>query len=631
MSFEKQTIVVMESNTLLSLFSLLLLIALGYFVARAASASTRAKKAQEALAQQTVRSDELASQLQKSLEKIESLGQSVDDLAKYRVIQDAEQEAQRALRVAAEDAQRIKEQAQAVLDRARETARMQQADAANAVDAAIRQAQAITQRASQEAEQIRTSYNQSAAQALSTANRDAEQLRADARNVVDHAKAQAKETLDKARAKADEQIAEAQKQVTGAHEQAQAIIQKAKQDAEQIAGDAYVAMQKADSLQKTLQALEGAVKGYGDAYIVPTYSLLDELADEFSHTDAGNNLRRAREHTRQMVLNRTAASCDYVEANRRETAITFVIDAFNGKVDSVLSRVKSDNVGKLEQEIRDAFWLVNQNGSAFRSARINSAYLAARLDELRWAATAKALQDQEREEQRRLREQIREEERARKEFERAIKEAEKEEAAIQKAMEKVQAKVQKASEEQKAEFEAQLAELAEKLRLAEEKGQRALSMAQQTRVGHVYVISNIGSFGENVYKIGMTRRLEPLDRVRELGDASVPFEFDVHAMIYSEDAPKLEKSLHSHFIRAQVNKVNPRKEFFRVGINDIMEHVESNGIQAHWTLTAKAASFRESQRIEQALLSNTEEGQRWAEIQAETIEADEPQEEADPA
>ena len=247
------------------------------------------------------------------------------------------------------------------------------------------------------------------------------------------------------------------------------------------------------------------------------------------------------------------------------------------------------------------------------------------------AATAKALQDQEREEQRRLREQIREEERARKEFERAMKEAEKEEAAIQKAMEKVQAQVQKASDEQKAVFEAQLAELAEKLRQAEEKGQRALSMAQQTRVGHVYVISNIGSFGENVYKIGMTRRLDPLDRVRELGDASVPFEFDVHAMIYSEDAPKLEKSLHSHFMRAQVNKVNPRKEFFRVGINEIMEHVDGSGIQAHWTLAAKAASFRESQRIEQSLLGNTEEGQRWAEIQAETIEADESQEEAEPA
>lgn len=556
----------------------ILIVMLAVLFAAWINASNRAKRAEASLKHETAKSAELSAVQQVLEENLRAARAEVSELAPYRAIQDVEAEVKRLRQLAEQD---------------REAARLH------------------------------------AVKLISDAKQEADRSLASAKEAASRVQVQAREALDKARTKADEQISDAQKQVTGAHEQAQAIIQKAKQDAEQIAGDAYVALQKADSLQKTLQALEGAVKGYGDAYIVPTYSLLDELADEFSHTDAGNNLRRAREHTRQMVLNRTAASCDYVEANRRETAITFVIDAFNGKVDSVLSRVKSDNAGKLVQEIRGAFQLVNHNGAAFRNARVTDAYLAARLDELRWAATAKALQDKEREEQRQLREQIREEERARKEFERAMKEAEKEEAAIQKAMQKVQAQVQKASDEQKAVFEAQLAELAEKLRLAEEKGQRALSMAQQTRVGHVYVISNIGSFGENVYKIGMTRRLEPLDRVRELGDASVPFEFDVHAMIYSEDAPKLEKSLHRHFMRAQVNKVNPRKEFFRVGINDIMEHVESTGIQAHWTLTAKAASFRESQRIEQALVSNTEEGQRWAEIQAETIEADESQEEVE--
>ncbi|OGB68582.1 MAG: chromosome segregation ATPase [Burkholderiales bacterium RIFOXYC12_FULL_65_23] len=588
---------------------MLLLVLLVLSVVAWKKESSRAAKLEESFKQATQRAEAQAAGLEELTSTLDAAKGAIAELEPYRTILDTKKEVQRILNVAVEDADRIKQQARDTLNRARESAQMQQADATKLVDAALSQAQAITQRANQEAERT-----------ISSANQNAEQLRSEA-----------KEALVKARATVEKRLSEVQNQVTGAHEQAQAIIQKAKQEAEQIAGDAYVAMQKADSLQKTLQAIEGAVKGYGDAYIVPTYSLLDDLADEFSHTDAGNNLRRAREHTRKMVLNRTAASCDYVEPSRRETAISFVTDAFNGKVDSVLSRVKSDNVGKLEQEIRGAFQLVNHSGAAFRNARVTDAYLDARLDELRWAATAKALQDQEREEQRRLREQIREEERARKEFERAMKEAEKEEAAIQKAMEKVQAQVQKASDEQKAVFEAQLAELAEKLRLAEEKGQRALSMAQQTRVGHVYVISNIGSFGENVYKIGMTRRLEPLDRVRELGDASVPFEFDVHAMIYSDDAPKLEKSLHSHFMRAQVNKVNPRKEFFRVGINDIMAHVESNGIQAHWTLTAKAASFRESQRIEQSLLGNTEEGQRWTEIQAETIEADESQEEAEPA
>ena len=114
---------------------------------------------------------------------------------------------------------------------------------------------------------------------------------------------------------------------------------------------------------------------------------------------------------------------------------------------------------------------------------------------------------------------------------------------------------------------------------AEEKNQRALSMAQQTKRGNVYVISNIGSFGENVYKVGMTRRLEPMDRVRELGDASVPFPFDVHAIIESDDAPALENTLHKALALMQVNKVNPRKEFFRVSLSDIHEIKEKISAQ----------------------------------------------------
>jgi hypothetical protein len=113
-------------------------------------------------------------------------------------------------------------------------------------------------------------------------------------------------------------------------------------------------------------------------------------------------------------------------------------------------------------------------------------------------------------------------------------------------------------------------------------------------MGHVYVISNIGSFGEDVYKIGMTRRLEPMDRVIELGDASVPFPFDVHAMIRSDDAPTLEKHLHKHFMMDQVNKLNPRKEFFKLGIANIKQAVDELGIEAHWTLTADAREYRES-------------------------------------
>jgi len=203
----------------------------------------------------------------------------------------------------------------------------------------------------------------------------------------------------------------------------------------------------------------------------------------------------------------------------------------------------------LQQKIRDAFTLVNHNGRAFRDARILSEYLDARLEELRWAVVAQELKLKEREEQRLMKERIREEERAQREFEKAQKDAEKEQETLRKAMEKARREVDKATSEDRAKLEEKLRELTEKLRVAEEKNKRALSMAQQTKSGYVYIISNIGSFGEDVYKIGMTRRLEPLDRVRELGDASVPFEFDVHALIPSEDAPALEHALHQKFVR----------------------------------------------------------------------------------
>ena len=96
------------------------------------------------------------------------------------------------------------------------------------------------------------------------------------------------------------------------------------------------------------------------------------------------------------------------------------------------------------------------------------------------------------------------------------------------------------------------------------------------KAGYVYVISNIGSFGEGIYKIGMTRRLNPQDRVDELGDASVPFKFDVHAMIFSEDAPALEAALHRAFEDRKLNLVNQRREFFRVSLDEIKDVVKNN-------------------------------------------------------
>jgi hypothetical protein len=111
------------------------------------------------------------------------------------------------------------------------------------------------------------------------------------------------------------------------------------------------------------------------------------------------------------------------------------------------------------------------------------------------------------------------------------------------------------------------------------------------------VISNVGSFGDTVFKIGMTRRLEPLERVNELGDASVPFRFDVHAIIYSDDAPALENQLHKHFEGRRINLVSNRREFFQVSVEEIEKRVKALGADIEFTKIAEAREYRESLAI----------------------------------
>lgn len=398
--------------------------------------------------------------------------------------------------------------------------------------------------------------------------------------------------------------------------EAKRIIDEAKRRAEEIAGDAYKAMGKAKDYENIATAMKNVVEGYGIQYLKPTYSLLDDLAEEFGYDEAGQQLKLARENSARMVEVGTAATCDYVEETRRNTAIAFVIDAFNGKVDSILSKIKKDNYGTLEQRIKDAYELVNHNGRAFRDANITQQYLSARLEELKWGVRVQELKAQAQEEQRRLREQIREEERARREYEKAMKEAAKEEDLLRKAMEKAQKQIESATAAKRAEYESKLDDLKRQLAEAEERGKRALSMAQQTKHGNVYVISNIGSFGENVYKVGMTRRLDPMDRVRELGDASVPFPFDVHAIIESDDAPALEATLHKQLALMQVNKVNPRKEFFKVALSDIKTISDKLGLKTVWTMDAVAAEYRETLAIEAAMKDNPDTKRRWEEYNA---------------
>ncbi len=201
---------------------------------------------------------------------------------------------------------------------------------------------------------------------------------------------------------------------------------------------------------------------------------------------------------------------------------------------------------------------------------------------------------QEKEELRAAQEALREEEKARREFEQAQKEAEKEEANYQKALDKARKEIEQATGDTHDKLIAQIQKLEQEIQEAHERKERALSMAQQTKRGHIYIISNIGSFGEQVYKIGMTRRLEPEDRIKELGDASVPFQFDIHAMIFSEDAPNLENELHKAFSNRKVNMLNYKKEFFKVTLDEIEQKVKEIGLETEFIRVPEAMEYRET-------------------------------------
>jgi len=186
---------------------------------------------------------------------------------------------------------------------------------------------------------------------------------------------------------------------------------------------------------------------------------------------------------------------------------------------------------------------------------------------------------------------------------------EDEEVEIENQMATCSAELEKARELAKriagddlAKLELKIEKIEKEKRELEAKFERAISQAQITRAGYIYVISNIGSFGEGVCKIGMTRRLEPMDRVVELGDASVPYRFDVHTLAFVDDAPRLEKAIHKAFSSMRVNKENHRKEFFFVSPEEVKAVMENIGIKSSWYYECDAREYRESELMREAIL-----------------------------
>ena len=227
-------------------------------------------------------------------------------------------------------------------------------------------------------------------------------------------------------------------------------------------------------------------------------------------------------------------------------------------------------------------------------------YIVLKEAELILALEFEEKKQEEKERLRELKEQQREEAKAQKEIEEARKKLEKEQKHYQNALENINMQIVKNPDNEdlirkKAEIEA---EIQETIKAISDVDYRKANI----RAGYVYVISNIGAFGKDVYKIGMTRRLEPLERIDELGGASVPFKFDVHALIFTEDAPGLEAALHNAFEKQKVNKVNTRREFFHVTLDEIKKVVRDNFDKTvEWVDIPEAEQYRQSILLDSAI------------------------------
>lgn len=357
-------------------------------------------------------------------------------------------------------------------------------------------------------------------------------------------------------------------------------------------------------------------------------ALLEENLEDISYGiykphfsfDASEEFREELEDVRttrkEMVRSNQATQClvqwsvggSQAEGARMQKQLTkLMLRAFNGETDAAIGNCTWNNITRMEERVRRAFTAINQLGTVVQVSIVPE-YLELALTELRLEFEYQEKRRAEAEEQREIRERMREEERVQRELERAQAETAAEEARYARALTKARDEVKTASGEHLSELMLRIKELEGDLAAAHAKHERAVSMAELTRCGYVYIISNIGSFGENMFKVGMTRRLEPMERVRELGDASVPFAFDVHAMVYSDDAPSLECLLHQKFRDRSVNLVNPKKEFFSVSLEEIEQFLAERGLSIQLTKLAEAREYRETLSLRAARSNGNGDG-----------------------
>lgn len=272
-----------------------------------------------------------------------------------------------------------------------------------------------------------------------------------------------------------------------------------------------------------------------------------------------------------------------------------LLRAFNVECDDIVANVKVSNLDRSIERIEKISEQISKLGKTM-AIGILPGYVRLKIDEVKLALDYQQKKQEEKERQKELRAQEREEAKVLKEIEDERKRLKKEQTHYENALKTVLAQIEKNGEtdeliEKKLQLESQINDTTKAI---EDVDYREANR----KAGYVYIISNIGAFGENIYKIGMTRRLDPQERVDELSDASVPFNFDVHAMIFTEDAPGLETALHNAFESKKLNKINTRREFFAVSLDEIKAEVRKNFDKTvEWIDIPEAEQYRQSKLL----------------------------------
>ena len=369
-----------------------------------------------------------------------------------------------------------------------------------------------------------------------------------------------------------------------------------------------------DVARAQLRVVQQQILGAEDTVLLESFGLYAPKY-QFTHSiDYKKRLDEIREDQKQTArgLSATVDAWDNyaVELTKaqwkklRKDALKLALRSFNSESEYCIDNVKFSNLEKMEERIRRSFETCNKLLNA-TDVWWKDVVLERKLQELHLAHEYQTKRQEEKEAARQAREDQREQEKLEKEIREARAKIEKERQHFASALQKLQLRLSAASEQQERnDLQTRIDELSSQNSKLDEDERLLDYREQNARAGYVYVISNVGAFGDGVFKIGMTRRLEPMDRVDELGDASVPFRFDVHALVFSDNAPALEAKLHSHFAAGRLNKVNGRKEFFRADLKEIEAVIRANyDAVVEVVHAAPAEQYRESLRLAMPLES----------------------------